>query len=712
MGTSCSVETPHTGRDDGNNPAATSRPESRNLAASSQSISPKTSNKDAAEFIHPGPLITPSSPYFENVLKDNSVEFLRLLGPLANTYGGVNATTSNPVKCAEAASAALEVCSRYCDPTSGYLGNIVHVIAFLDRGLIAKILLNVPGMDERIFGAPAVTHGNVSPLHIAVAERNVRFLSALVQHFSPCVVDAAARRNVVNVYKPQFSMSKVDGSQNALQEMYAALASDLMINALDATDEELDKRRKIIVALLDCKSDSGHTPFQMHTEASQARTKTRKRSGKEKSPDDQRDEAVLLCLSFLQSAAVGRHIVLKPQADGQVCYGPPSIKSIGSILRSTDFLPMDIEYYIAKDMYFNTRRILIPEANDPEPDQTTNTRFASIPLFGDNSLSRDSPGVSGELDNAGPENGCGSRCSRPVVIVGTDNQQQDNSNNNMAAEDENADSKLKSSFARKVARRRSSMHYLEATIESLSNSALRSKTDDALLASFSLRQQQAKVTYTAAPLPAAILFDNFTAFKYFLSDGRAKQMLEGSDSKGNSVIHVAAYRQTELKDSRYLDYLQNHVPESKNLIYRTNDASLRPGQVRVIPSGNNTTMESSRSLSPSHLPSGLESPPIGATEKGAGSTKSNLIDAINPDGITSDVCSASTTSTIATLRPFASHFHVRPDDAVVEQGSGEIPHFGSMSADPIVITSSELTADQRAFLALEDTPDELQSATM
>eukprot|EP00164_Ancoracysta_twista_P018959 GFYU01033115.1.p1 GENE.GFYU01033115.1~~GFYU01033115.1.p1 ORF type:complete len:354 (+),score=10.36 GFYU01033115.1:113-1063(+) len=309
----------------------------------------------------------------------------------------------------------------------------------------------------------------------------------------------------------------------------------------------------------------------------------------------------------------------------------------------------------------------------------------------------------------------GSACNRPVVIIEPETQHQDNTSNNIAntavVEEDSAEQK-KSSFARKVARRRSSMHFLEATIESLSNSALRSKTDDALLASFSLRQQQIKVTYTAAPLPASVLFDNFTAFKYFLSDGRAKQMLEGSDSKGNSVIHVAAYRQTELKDSRYLDYLQSHVPESKNLIYRTNDASLRPGQVRVVPSGTNTMMENSRSVSPSspsNIPSGLESPPIGAVEK-ANSTKSNLIDAINPDGMTSEIGSASTTSTIANVRPFASHFHVRAYDAVVEHGSGEMPHFGSISTDPIIITSSELTAEQRAFLALEETPDELQSS--
>eukprot|EP00658_Telonema_sp_P-2_P060897 TRINITY_DN49684_c0_g1_i1.p1 TRINITY_DN49684_c0_g1~~TRINITY_DN49684_c0_g1_i1.p1 ORF type:complete len:110 (+),score=24.41 TRINITY_DN49684_c0_g1_i1:119-448(+) len=73
-----------------------------------------------------------------------------------------------------------------------------------------------------------------------------------------------------------------------------------------------------------------------------------------------------------------------------------------------------------------------------------------------------------------PENGNGSACNRPVVIIEPETQHQDNTSNNIAntavVEEDSAEQK-KSSFARKVARRRSSMHFLEATIESLSNSA-------------------------------------------------------------------------------------------------------------------------------------------------------------------------------------------------------------------------------------------------
>jgi hypothetical protein len=513
-------------------------------------------------------------------------------------------------------------------------------------------------------------------------------------------VDPQSRKDVVNVYKPHFALDKtVDASPAVLHEMYAALASDLMVDALDATEEELNRRREIITALMNRKSDSGFTPFQMHTEASQRRMKSRKRSGSgEKTPEDQRDDAVLLCLSFLQSAAVGRPISLKTQADGQVCYGPPSIKSIGSILRSSEFTPMDMEYYIAKDFYFATRRIVIPEVNEPDPSSTQSgmmsaSRFASIPLFGENSLSGDnnsgespgtsSPGTSGEIEMSSTGN---KEVSPRLISVAASGEQK-------------TDSKARSSqFARAVARRRSSMHFLEATIESLENSTLRSKTEDAFLASCSMRHQQTKITYTAAPLPAAILFDNFTAFKYLLSDGRARAMLEGSDSKGNSAVHIAAYRQTELSDSRYLEYLQEHVPESKNLIYRTNDASLRPGQIRVARNG------------------GRSQSPLGTDTSGS---KSNLIEAITP---IDELGSTSTTSTLAGLRPFSTHFHVQSHVTSDEQdvnvadetdrnshapeGGGEQCQVEQRCADPIVITSPELSPGQRAFLALDNTPDE------
>ena len=234
-------------------------------------------------------------------------------------------------------------------------------------------------------------------------------------------------------------------------------------------------------------------------------------------------------------------------------------------------------------------------------------------------------------------------------------------------------------------------------MESLQNSSVKSRNEDVLLASFVARQT--KTSYTAAPLAACILFDNFDAFKFLLADGMARRMLEGTDSKGNSAMHLAAYRQTEMQDGRYLDFLQHHVPESRNVIYRTNDASLRPGQVRK------------------HIVDGRQgayqfvSPP---TTAGFGPNASG------------DQLSESTNSTTAALRPLTAHFHVRHmeyEDASQHNASGilsgehsqhdeEVTFEGNNYptecgiVDPIVVTSTELTAAQRDFLGLEEAPSD------